>query len=129
MSGKHRRDRTPESTRHLAGWTEPPIRDRRRLWDIVDVLDGVAAEHDASAAQVALAWLLGRPAVASVIIGGRNETQLRDNLGAAGLALTAAQRARLDEASLPPLIYPYWHQSWTAGERLGPADLSLLDPI
>jgi aryl-alcohol dehydrogenase-like predicted oxidoreductase len=128
LSGKHRRDRTPEGTRHLAGWTEPPIRDRGRLWDIVDALAEVAAEHGVSAAQVALAWLLGRPAVASVIIGGRNEAQLRDNLGAADLALTAAQRARLDEASQPPLIYPYWHQSWTASERLGPADLSLLAP-
>ncbi|MDR0439683.1 MAG: aldo/keto reductase [Candidatus Accumulibacter sp.] len=128
LSGKHRRDRTPEGTRHLAGWIEPPIRDRERLWDIVDELIEVAAEHGASAAQVALAWLLGRPGVTSVIIGGRNEAQLRDNLGAANLALTAAQRARLDKVSLPPLIYPYWHQSWTASERLGAADLSLLAP-
>jgi aryl-alcohol dehydrogenase-like predicted oxidoreductase len=128
LSGKYRRDTTPEGTRLLAGWTEPPIRDRGRLWDIVDALTEVAAEHDASAAQVALAWLLGRPAVASVIIGGRNEAQLRDNLGAASLTLTAEQRARLDGVSQPPLIYPYWHQSWTAGERLGAADLSLLAP-
>jgi aryl-alcohol dehydrogenase-like predicted oxidoreductase len=128
LSGKHRRDTTPEGTRQLAGWTEPPIRDPQRLWNIVDVLVEVAAEHDVSGAQVALAWLLGRPSVASVIIGGRNEKQLQDNLRAANLVLTAEQRARLDQVSLPPLIYPYWHQSWTASERLGPADLSLISP-
>ncbi|HEY3599632.1 MAG TPA: aldo/keto reductase [Paraburkholderia sp.] len=128
LSGKHRRDTTPEGTRQLAGWIEPPIRDPQRLWSIVDVLVEVAAEHKVSAAQVALAWLLGRPAVASVIIGGRNDTQLRDNLGAANLTLTAGQRERLDKVSAPPLLYPYWHQVLTASDRLGPADLSLLAP-
>ncbi|QYD71445.1 aldo/keto reductase [Paraburkholderia edwinii] len=128
LSGKHRRDTTPEGTRQLAGWTEPPIRDAERLWNIVDVLVEVAAEHDVSGAQVALAWLLGRPAVSSVVIGGRNNDQLRDNLAAANLKLTAEQRARLDKVSLPPLLYPYWHQAWTASERLGSADLSLIGP-
>src|ERR1700733_93531 len=93
LSGKHRRNATPEGTRQRAGWTEPPIRDEQRLWSIIDVLIEIAGEHKVSAAQVALAWTLGRPAVASVIIGGRNETQLRDNLGAANLTLTAEQRA------------------------------------
>jgi len=64
LSGKHRRDATPEGTRQLAGWTEPPIRDEQRLWSIVDVLIEIAGEHKVSAAQVALAWTLGRPAVA-----------------------------------------------------------------
>jgi hypothetical protein len=66
--------------------------------------------------------------VASVIIGGRNEAQLRDNLGAANLVLTAGQRERLDRVSAPPLLYPYWHQVQTASDRLGAADLSLLAP-
>jgi aryl-alcohol dehydrogenase-like predicted oxidoreductase len=128
LSGKHRRDTTPEGTRQLAGWTEPPIRNPERLWDIVDVVVEIAAEHNVSGAQVALAWLLGRPAVTSVIIGGRNEKQLSDNLGAANLVLTAEQRARLDKVSLLPLLYPYWHQAATANDRLSPADLSLLAP-
>lgn len=128
LSGKHRRNVTPEGTRQLAGWTEPPIRDAERLWSIVDTLVEIAGEHDVSAAQVALAWTLGRPAVASVIIGGRNEKQLRDNLGAANLTLSAEQRSRLDKVSAPPLLYPYWHQLRTASDRLGAADLSLLAP-
>jgi aryl-alcohol dehydrogenase-like predicted oxidoreductase len=128
LSGKHRRDATPEGTRRLAGWTEPPIRDEERLWSIVDVLVEIAGEHKVSAAQVALAWTLGRPAVASVIIGGRNETQLRDNLSAANLTLTAEQRERLDKVSAPPLLYPYWHQVQLERDRLGGPDLSLLGP-
>lgn len=128
LSGKHRRDITPEGTRQLAGWKEPPIRDQERLWSIVDALVDIAGARGVSAAQVALAWLLGRPAVASVIIGGRNEAQLRDNLGAANLKLTAEERERLDKVSQPPLLYPYWHQMQTASDRLGAADLSLIAP-
>jgi len=128
LSGKHRRDTTPEGTRQLAGWTEPPIRDQDRLWNIVDALVETAGELNISAAQVALAWTLGRPAVASVVIGGRNEKQLRDNLGAAEVKLSDAQRERLDQVSAPPLLYPYWHQLQTASDRLGTADLSLLGP-
>lgn len=126
LSGKHRRDVTPEGTRHLAGWPEPPIRDSNRLWNIVDTLVEVAGELDASPAQVALAWTLGRPAVSAVVIGGRNETQLADNLKAADLKLSAEQRARLDAVSNPPVLYPYWHQLRTASDRLSPADLTLL---
>jgi aryl-alcohol dehydrogenase-like predicted oxidoreductase len=128
LSGKHRRGVTPEGTRQLAGWGEPPIRDEDRLWAIVDTLVGIAEARGVSGAQVALAWLLGRPAVTSVIIGGRTDAQLKDNLGAADLVLTAEERAKLDQVSAPPVLYPYWHQLRTAKDRLGAADLSLLGP-
>jgi diketogulonate reductase-like aldo/keto reductase len=72
--------------------------------------------------------LLGRPAVTSVIIGGRTEAQFRDNLASVNVKLTDDERARLDKVSQPPLIYPYWHQSWTAKDRLGHADLVLHAP-
>ena len=129
LSGKHRRDqKTPEGTRQFAGWKEPPIADEARLWDIVDVLVGIADARGVSGAQVALAWLLGRPAVTSLVIGGRTEAQIKDNLAAASLKLTADERAALDKVSQPPLLYPYWHQAWTAKDRLGAADLALLGP-
>ncbi|MBP2237029.1 aryl-alcohol dehydrogenase-like predicted oxidoreductase [Sinorhizobium kostiense] len=128
LSGKHRRGVTPEGTRQLAGWNEPPIRDEERLWKIVDMLVTIAAERNVSAAQVALAWLIGRKAVTSVVIGGRTEAQFRDNLAAANLRLNDEERQLLDAVSLPPVIYPYWHQLWTAKDRLGNADLSLLGP-
>ncbi len=125
LSGKHRRNAAPEGTRQLAGWTEPPIRDEDRLWTIVDTLVDIADGRGVSAAQVALAWLLGRPGVTSVVIGGRTEAQFADNLKAADLQLSEGERKRLDEVSALPLLYPYWHQFQTARDRLGPADLSL----
>ncbi len=128
VSGKYRRNGSPtEGTRQVSGtWNEPPVRDQEKLYDTVDVLVDIADGRGASAAQVALAWLLGRPAVTSVIIGARTDEQLRDNLGGADLALTADERDALDKVSAPDLLYPYWHQLATARDRLGAADLALL---
>jgi aryl-alcohol dehydrogenase-like predicted oxidoreductase len=128
LSGKYRRNGSPESgTRQVSGtWNEPPVRTREKLYDTVEILIDIAGAHGASPAQVALAWLLGRPAVTSVIIGARTDEQLLDNLGAASLLLSADERAALDKVSAPELIYPYWHQLNTAADRLGPADLALL---
>jgi aryl-alcohol dehydrogenase-like predicted oxidoreductase len=130
VSGKYRRDSSPSGqTRQLSdGWSEPPVRDREKLYDTIEVLVEVADAHGASPAQVALAWLLGRPAVTSLIIGARTDDQLRDNLGAAGLSLAADERAALDKVSAPDLIYPHWHQLATSADRLGAADLALLGP-
>ena len=127
LSGKYRRGEPgPEQSRLLSGWDEPPVRDQELLYDIVEVVVEVAKERGVSPAQVALAWLLERPAVTSLIVGARTEEQLADNLGAADLSLTGEELARLEEVSRPPLLYPYWHQAKTASDRLGPADLSLL---
>jgi aryl-alcohol dehydrogenase-like predicted oxidoreductase len=129
LSGKYRRGQAqPEGTRQMADWGEPPVRDEEALYDVVDVLLRVAETLEASPAQVALAWLLGRPGVTSVIVGARTDEQLADNLAAADLRLSEDQRALLDAASVPPLLYPYWHQAKTARDRLSPADLSLLAP-
>jgi aryl-alcohol dehydrogenase-like predicted oxidoreductase len=128
LSGKHRRNKTAAGSRQLAGWDEPPIRDEDRLWAIVDTLVDIAENRSVSAAQIALAWLIGRKAVTSVIIGGRTEAQFRDNLASADLVLTDEERRRLDAVSAPPVLYPYWHQLRTAKDRLGDADLSLLGP-
>jgi aryl-alcohol dehydrogenase-like predicted oxidoreductase len=129
LSGKYRRRRAaPKGARQLSTWQEPPVRDIGALYDVVDVLVEIADGRGVSPAQVALAWLLGRPAVSTVIIGARTEEQLADNLAAADLRLTATERRRLDEVSKLPLIYPYWHQAASAADRLGPADLSLLAP-
>src|SRR6202522_3845891 len=130
VSGKYRRDASPsEGTRQVSGtWHEPPVRNQEKLYDTIEVLVDVARGHGASPAQVALAWLLGRPAVTSLIIGARTDEQLLDNLGAASLVLTSDERAALDKVSAPDLIYPHWHQLATAKDRLGPADLALLGP-
>jgi aryl-alcohol dehydrogenase-like predicted oxidoreductase len=130
LSGKHRRNKSaPAGSRQMAGWSEPPIRDENALWAIVDELVAIGEAHGVSAAQIALAWLLGRPAVTSLIIGGRTEAQFRDNLACVNVKLADDERARLDKVSQPPLIYPYWHQSWTAKDRFGAADLVLHAPF
>ncbi|MGZ4245105.1 MAG: aldo/keto reductase [Solirubrobacteraceae bacterium] len=130
LSGKYRRDQdAPTGSRHLTDWDEPPVYDEDKLHDTIDVLVGVADGHGVSAAQVALAWLLGRPGVSSIVIGARTDEQLADNLKAAELTLTEAETDRLEKVSRPPLLYPYWHQRKTASDRLGPADLALLAPF
>ncbi|MDP8931975.1 MAG: aldo/keto reductase [Actinomycetota bacterium] len=127
MSGKYRRDQDgPEGSRQLSEWDEPPVRDTEALYDVIDALVEIGEAHGVSAAQVALAWLLTRPAVTSLIIGARTDEQLQDNLAAADLELTDDEVARIEEVSRPPLLYPYWHQLKTASDRLSPADLSLL---
>jgi aryl-alcohol dehydrogenase-like predicted oxidoreductase len=129
LSGKYRRGhQDPEGSRRLAGWNEPPVHDENKLYDIVDELVAIGNTRDVSAAQVALAWVLGRPGVTSAIIGARNDAQLVDNLKSADLELTVEERAKLDQVSAPVLLYPYWHQAQTASDRLGAADLSLLGP-
>ncbi len=127
LSGKYRRGQDmPEGSRHLTDWNEPPVHDEDQLYDIVDVLVEIAEARGVSAAQVALAWTLGRPGIATVVVGARTEEQLADNLGAADLTLEDDERARLDEVSAPRLMYPYWHQAKSASERLSDADLTLL---
>jgi len=127
LSGKYRRDaQPPGGSRQLTDWNEPPVRDQDVLYDTVDVLTDNGASRGVSAAQVALAYLLRKPAVTSLVIGARTAGQLGDNLAAADLVLTDEELGRLDAASEPPLIYPYWHQAKTARDRLSPADLTLL---
>jgi len=87
-----------------------PQVDTEYLYRVVDALDAVAKEIGKTVPQVALNWLLQRPTVANVIIGARNEEQLRQNLGAVGWNLTPEQVARLDAASTTTPVYPYWHQ-------------------
>ncbi|GAA2600965.1 aldo/keto reductase [Winogradskya consettensis] len=129
LSGKYRRGQEPPAgSRQLSEWNEPPVYDREKLYDIVEVLVAIGEERGVSAAQVSLAWLLGRPAVTSLVIGARTAEQLTDNLAAAELKLGDAERTRLDQVSAPDLLYPYWHQARTANDRLSAADLTLLKP-
>ncbi len=126
LTGKHRRGQAaPAGSRQANGWTEPPIRDADRLWNIVDVLVSIGDARGISAAQVALAWLLSRPGVSSLVVGGRTEAQFEDNFGAVGLVLTPEELARLNEVSRMPLIYPYWHQGNFATARFSAADWAL----
>jgi aryl-alcohol dehydrogenase-like predicted oxidoreductase len=111
LTGKLGRNRpVPEVSRlHKTAEAGPPVPDEY-LYRVVDALEAVAAETGKTVPQIAINWLLQRPTVANVIIGARNEEQLRQNLGAIGWNLTPEQVAKLDAASETTLAYPYWHQ-------------------
>jgi len=129
LSGRYRRDHKARAgSRQLTDWKEPPVYDQEKLYDTVEAPIAIGDDHGVSAAQVALAYMLGRPAVTSVIIGARTTEQLTDILGAADLVLTTEERQRLDAVSALPLLNPYWHQAKTARDRLSSADLTLLGP-
>lgn len=113
LSGKYRRNHPfPQNTRVIQGGSPVPRNtiDNERLYNIVDTLDEIAEETGKTAAQISLNWLLQRPTVANIIIGARNEEQLKQNLGAAGWNLTVEQVKKLDEVSEVFPAYPYWHQ-------------------
>ena len=127
LSGKYRRGAdAPAGARHTTAWQEPPIDDWDHAYNVIEAVVEVAEGRGVSAARVALAWLLGRPGVTSVVVGARTQAQLADNLAAVELVLGEDERRRLDAVSQPPLLYPYWHQLRTAADRLSVADESLL---
>jgi aryl-alcohol dehydrogenase-like predicted oxidoreductase len=107
-------------------WSPIAGYDQDKLYDTVEALVAIGEDLGVSAAQVALAYTMAKPAVTSVIVGARTEEQLADNLAAADLTLPGAGVERLDKVSAQPLPYPLWHQTRNASERFGPADLILL---
>lgn len=119
LSGKVGRHKTPPADSRAAtdaSWEVPP----ERLFAVTDVLEAISAEIGQSIPRIALAWLLGRPTVSSIVIGARNVAQLQDNLAAADVKLAPEHVARLDAASAVRPAYPYWHQRRTFTRRNPP---------
>jgi aryl-alcohol dehydrogenase-like predicted oxidoreductase len=123
LGGKIRRGQPlPEVTRlqsKLSNDKAPPV-PIEHVYRVVDALDGVAQETGRSVPQIALNWLLQRPSVATLIVGARNQAQLKENLGAVGWQLTTEQVAKLDAASATTPAYPYWHQRGVYSDRNPP---------
>jgi aryl-alcohol dehydrogenase-like predicted oxidoreductase len=120
LTGKIRRGQPlPDSSRlqHSASRESGPQVADEYLYKVVDALDDVAKESGKTVPQVALNWLLQRPTVSSIIVGARNEEQLKQNLGAVGWNLTREQVKQLDDASATRPAYPYWHQQGVFSER------------
>jgi aryl-alcohol dehydrogenase-like predicted oxidoreductase len=120
LSGKFRRGQGKPAESRLNTLDVPGNIDQERMYRTVDVLADIAAGRGVSISQVALNWVMRKPCVDTVIVGARNEAQLRDNLAAATWSLTDAEVIRLDEVSAIPLPYPNWHQQKFAGERNPP---------
>lgn len=130
LSGKYRRGTAaPTGSRALSQWHGPPVHDEDALFSVVEVLLEIARAWDATAAQVALAYLLRKPGVTSLIVGARTTEQLEANLRAADLVLDDESFSKLDAVSRPRLLYPYWHQAAMASDRLSAADLALIGPF
>ncbi len=113
LSGKYRRNQPlPQNARIVQGGSPVPDKtvDYEKLYNIIDKLDEIAEETGKTVAQVSLNWLLQRPTVDNIIIGARNEEQLKQNLGATGWNLTVEQVKKMDEVSESFPAYPYWHQ-------------------
>lgn len=120
LTGKIRRNQPRPEVSRLPATASigPPVPDDH-LYKVVEAIDEVAKETGKSVPQIALNWLTQQPTVSSVIMGARNEEQLRENLGAVGWSLTAEQIAKLDAVSAVPLAYPYWHQQFFIKDRRG----------
>ena len=120
LTGKIRRNQPRPEVSRLPATASigPPVPDEH-LYKVVDAIDEIAKETGKSVPQIALNWLSQRPTVSSIIMGARNEEQLRQNLGSVGWKLTAEQIAKLDAASAVTLAYPYWHQQFFIQDRRG----------
>ncbi|MBC7572630.1 MAG: aldo/keto reductase [Spirosoma sp.] len=107
LSGKYTRDNKPEGDSRRLTFDFPPV-NQELAYNIIEVMQTVAEEHNVSVAQIALAWVLAKPGVTSVIIGAKNTDQLLDNIAATGVKLTEEQLTKLDEVSATPKPYPQW---------------------
>ncbi len=110
LSEKYRRNGKKTENTRLAHMAPPGQVDWERAYDIIDVIADIAENRGKTIVQVALNWLLQRPGISSLILGARNETQLRENLGAIGWKLTEKEIKTLGKSSEMPENYPYWHQ-------------------
>ena len=119
LSGKFTREGARSNDARRSTFDFPPV-DKERAYDIIDVMRKIADKHDATVARVALAWLLQRKGVMSVIIGAKTIEQLEDNIAAAKLVLTGDDIAELDKVSAPKSEYPGWMIARQADARLPP---------
>lgn len=119
LSGKFDRDNQKPANSRRSEF-DFPIVDKERVWNILDVIRPIAKEHDTTVARIALAWLLAKPVVTSVIIGAKNMKQLEDNIGAVDIELTDYQLGALDEVSELPPEYPGWMIPFQSADRLDP---------
>lgn len=130
LNGKYMRGKpAPQGTRLPVTNKQGPPVPEEYLYRVVDALKEVAGEADKTISQVALNWLLQRPTISTLVIGARTEQQLRENLGAVGWKLSAEHMEKLDKASAPTPIYPYWHQAQYAERNPPPVPYTALNQL
>jgi aryl-alcohol dehydrogenase-like predicted oxidoreductase len=127
LSGKYTRNNKPADDSRRLSFDFPPV-DQEKAYDIIDVMERIGAEHGVSVARIALAWVLAKPGVTSVIIGAKNTDQLLDNIKAAELSLTTEQLEQLDEVSAIRKPYPQWMIERQKRDRMAPASFTPTPP-
>ncbi|GAB3541367.1 aldo/keto reductase [Spirosoma fluminis] len=127
LSGKYTRDNKPTDDSRRLAFDFPPV-NQEKAYDIIDAMQTIAEAHGVSVARIALAWVLAKPGVTSVIIGAKNTDQLLDNIKAAELSLTTEQLTELDAISAAPKPYPQWMIERQGNDRLAPANFSPTPP-
>lgn len=128
LNGKiGRNKKAPDNTRQGAGWPEPWVQDQERLYDVIDVLEEVAANHNASVPQIAYAWVRDRPNVGPIVIAARNEEQLKENIASYNIQLSAEEHDRIESAARPAPIYPNWHRAMNSMELGSPSEMAYLN--
>ena len=128
LNGKIGRNKTaPENTRQGAGWPEPWIQDQERLYQIIDALEEVAANQNASVPQIAYAWVRDRPNVGPIVIAARNEEQLKENIASFDIQLTKEEQDKIEAVARPVPIYPLWHRAMSAPEMGSPSEITYLN--
>jgi aryl-alcohol dehydrogenase-like predicted oxidoreductase len=131
LTGKyHRNNPEVEDARQTElGWTGARVADRENLYDMVDVLSEIASGKGVTIPQVVLSWVMDRPFVSSVVVGARTVEQWRDSLGALDVTLTDDEMKRIEAVRPPPMMYPFWHQSDLASDRLSAADEDIISTM
>ncbi|KOF09380.1 aldo/keto reductase [Planococcus glaciei] len=127
LNGKIGRNKqTPENTRQGGGWPEPWVQDQERLYQVIDALEEVAANHNASVPQIAYAWVRDRPNVGPIVIAARNEEQLKENIASFDIQLSQEEQDRIETVARPVPIYPNWHRAMNSLELGSPSEITYL---
>ena len=127
LNGKIGRGKqTPENTRQGAGWPEPWVQDQERLYGVIDALEEVAANHNASVPQIAYAWVRDRPNVGPIVIAARNEEQLKENIASFDIKLSKEEHDLIEKTARPSPLYPHWHRAMNAYEMGSPSEMTYL---
>ena len=127
LNGKIGRGKeAPKDTRQGGGWPEPWIQDEERLYKVIDALEEVAANHNASVPQIAYAWVRDRPNVGPIVIAARNEAQLQENIASYKIKLKQDEHSLIEKAARPVPIYPNWHRAMSAPEMASPSEIGYL---
>ena len=127
LNGKIGRDKkAPENTRQGGGWPEPWVQDQERLYQVIDALEEVAINHNASVPQIAYSWVRDRPNVGPIVIAARNEEQLKENIASFDIQLTQEEHDRIESVARPAPIYPHWHRAMSSLEMGSPSEITYL---